>query len=247
MTELLDMSGQFPYLGLFMALILGSIGLPLPEDAILMWCGFLISRNTVEPLPALLVVYSGVILSDLLIFSIGRRYGRLIVRHKLFQRILSREKLSEFERKFNKQGALIIFLGRHIFWLRAKIFLTAGIMKMSPRSFLIADALSAILSVAAMTTVGTIGTKWLPSLKSLGMQRWYVIASAVAITMVTFVLLKYLSARRQRPCSMPMCQNELSRMNPLMGFDPEVSASPAHSNLDACSATDERAVLLKFR
>jgi len=219
MTELLDISGQFPYLGLFVALILGSVGLPLPEDAILMWCGFLISRNTAEPLPALLVVYSGVILSDLLIFSFGRRYGRLIVGHKLFQRILSPGKLSALELKFNRHGALLIFIGRHIFWLRAKIFLTAGIMKMSPRKFLMADAMSALVFVSVMVTAGNIGTGWLPSLKSFIMQPWCVIASVLVIPIGVFVLVRHLIARRQHSCSvMPLCQKELSCVDQLDGL-----------------------------
>jgi membrane protein DedA with SNARE-associated domain len=220
MTELLDLSGQFPYPVLFTALILGSIGFPFPEDAILMWCGFLISKNMVEPLPALLVVYLGVLISDLLLFYVGRRYGRLILGHKRFRRILSPEKLSALECRFDMQGAFIVFLGRHIFWLRAKVFLAAGIMKMSARSFLIADALSAILSVAAMVTAGKNGTKWFSALKLLAMQRWYAIASAAIIAMVIFALIKYLSARRHNPHSIPLSQKELSRMNQIEGLKP---------------------------
>ncbi|HXX81668.1 MAG TPA: DedA family protein [Thermodesulfovibrionales bacterium] len=219
MTELLHISGQFPYLGLFMALILGSIGLPFPEDAILLWCGFLISKNTVEPLPALLVVYSGVIISDLLLFSIGRRYGRLLVRHRRFQRILSPEKLVALELKFSTHGALLIFIGRHIFWLRAKIFLAAGVMKMPPRKFLIADAISALLFVAAMVAAGNAGTECLPSLKGLAIQPWYVVPSALVILTGIFVLLRHLNPKRQNSCThIPLCHKELSQMNPLDGL-----------------------------
>jgi membrane protein DedA with SNARE-associated domain len=75
----------------------------------------------------------------------GRRlnlsWGRSLVEHKRFHRILSTdEKLLKFKEKFKKWSAWFLFFGRHFVGLRAQIFLTAGVMRTSLIKFLIADA-----------------------------------------------------------------------------------------------------------
>jgi membrane protein DedA with SNARE-associated domain len=141
MFEMGTLIDHFPYLGIFALLILGGIGLPFPEDATLLLSGFLVAHEVIQPLPAFLVVYSGLLITDFFLYSIGKKYGRSLVEHKRFHRILSTdEKLLKFKEKFKKWSAWFLFFGRHFVGLRAQIFLTAGVMRMSLIKFLIADA-----------------------------------------------------------------------------------------------------------
>ncbi|MGC1403899.1 MAG: DedA family protein, partial [Thermodesulfobacteriota bacterium] len=135
---------NFPYLGMFVLLILGGVGLPFPEDATLIMCGLLISTQVVRPIPALLTVYAGLLIADLTLHFIGRKYGRQIVAHRRFRKIISPERLSYLEEKFNQRGVLFILMGRHFFGLRAQIFLVSGVMRMPSLKFLLADAFSSI-------------------------------------------------------------------------------------------------------
>jgi len=54
-------------------------------------------------------------------------------------------------------GQLVICFGRHIFGLRAQIFLVSGVMKMSATKFLIADAISALFTIGLWGGVGYLG------------------------------------------------------------------------------------------
>jgi len=45
MLEATSLIQHFPYLGLFILLILGTLGLPFPEDGILILGGFLIAHS----------------------------------------------------------------------------------------------------------------------------------------------------------------------------------------------------------
>jgi membrane protein DedA with SNARE-associated domain len=148
---------QFPYLGLFVLLILGGIGFPFPEDTTLILCGFLIFNGVTKPLSALFVVYSGVLITDLGLYFVGKKYGRMIVTHKRFLKILSPERLSLLEEKFNKRGILVVLFGRHLIGLRAQILLVAGVMRMSFLKFLITDAVSSSLTIAFMVGAGYMG------------------------------------------------------------------------------------------
>ena len=149
--------GHFPYLGIFALLILGGIGLPFPEDATLLLSGFLMANETIEPLPAFLVVYSGLLLTDFFLYSVGKKYGRKVVEHKRFHKIISPDRLLKLEEKFRKWSIWVVFFGRHILGVRAQIFVVAGVMRMSPIKFLVVDAATALFTVALWGGVGYLG------------------------------------------------------------------------------------------
>jgi membrane protein DedA with SNARE-associated domain len=165
MLESAPFVNHFPYFGLFILLILGGIGLPFPEDATLILSGFLTSHDVIKPLQGFLVVYSGLLMTDFSLYLVGKKYGRSVVEHKRFRKIISSDRLSKLEEKFRKWGSLVVFLGRHVWGLRAQIFLVAGVMKMSATKFLVADATSALFSIALWGGIGYLGGNSLQVLK----------------------------------------------------------------------------------
>ncbi|MBI5096405.1 MAG: DedA family protein [Nitrospirae bacterium] len=193
MTHISGIIGHFPYIGLFILLILGGIGLPFPEDATLILCGFLISTKVVAPLPALLISYSGLLIADFFLYLIGKKYGRRIVTHKRFHHILSPERLSLLEEKFNRKGILIILFGRHLIGLRVNIFLVAGVMRMPPLKFVTVDALSSTFTMALMVGAGYIGSESLQVIRK-DITR----IEHIGILLVIIVLLSYLIFANRR-------------------------------------------------
>ncbi len=190
---------QFPYLGLFALLILGGIGFPFPEDTTLILCGFLIVSGVVRPLPALIVVYIGVLITDLFLYFVGKKYGRMVLTHKRFQKILSRERLSYLEKKFNKWGLLVVMFGRHLIGLRAQVILAAGVMRMPFLKFVITDAVSSSFTVAFMVGVGYLGGNSLQVLrKDITRVEHVAIFLGVALLALFFVF-RYLRSRRKAP------------------------------------------------
>jgi len=155
----------FPYLGIFLLLILGTLGLPFPEDTTLILSGFLMAQNIIQSFPALLIIYPTLLMTDFLLYWIGKRYGRRVVEHKIFHRILSLNRLLNLEGKFRKWGIWVVFFGRHLLGVRAQIFLVAGVMRMPARKFLFADALSALITMAIMIGIGYFGGSQIQRLK----------------------------------------------------------------------------------
>lgn len=157
MQETIPFSAHFPYLGLFILLILGTLGLPFPEDGILLLSGLLIAHDMIKLIPGFFVIYPGLLITDLLLYSVGRKYGRKLIEHKKFQRMISPGRLMKLEERFTRWGALVVFFGRQLLVLRAQIFLVAGVMKMSWRKFLIVDAASALLTITLWGGLGYVG------------------------------------------------------------------------------------------
>ena len=193
-TLILD---HFPYLGMFLLLVLGDIGLPFPEDATLILSGFLISQGVTHIAPAVAVIYPTLLGTDFFLYLIGRKYGRKVVEHRRFRRIISAEKLARFETRFRKWGMWAVFVGRHLVGLRAQVFLAAGALKLSPVRFLLADGLSAIFSMGIMMGLGYWGGSSLGVIKKDAGKVQYAVMAAFVLGFTIWILVRYYRSRWQ--------------------------------------------------
>ncbi len=189
---------HFPYFGLFVLLVLGVIGFPFPEDAILILCGLLIANNVVKPVPALLVVSFGMLMTDYFLYHVGRKYGRKVVTHRRFRKIISAKRITRLEKTFRKWGVLVIFLGRHLVGLRSQIFLVAGILKMPRLKFVLADAVSSVVTISLMVGAGYWGGNTLELIKKDVEEALYALLVLIML-MVLALLIWRLAVRKLRP------------------------------------------------
>ena len=65
---------QYGYLALFFLLWLGIIGMPIPDEVVVMTAGFMAALGILHPLPAFFITYAGVIFG----LSIGYVLGKVI-------------------------------------------------------------------------------------------------------------------------------------------------------------------------
>jgi membrane protein DedA with SNARE-associated domain len=191
MLEITTLIKQSPYLGIFILLFLGDIGLPFPEDTILILSGFLIAQGVTKPLPTLLVVYSGLLITDFLLYLAGKKYGRRIIEHKRLQKIISQDRLRKVEEKFERWGILVVFFGRHLLGVRAQVFLAAGVMRMPAIKFLMADAASAILTVTLMVGIGYLGGNSIEALKKDMTRIEHIAVVLLVILLMSWIVFRY--------------------------------------------------------
>ena len=190
MPDLLALTQHFPYAGLFILLILGGLGLPFPEDATLILCGFLLFHGIVQPVPAFLIVYAGLLLADVLVYSFGKTYGEKITGHRWFRKFIPPERLGELKERFRKRGVVFILFGRHIIGLRVQLFLAAGVIKMPLPRFVLADGLSATLTIALMTGIGYMGGNSLDAIRRNMAHVEHILALAVIAVLILYFIVK---------------------------------------------------------
>jgi len=196
MLEATTLIEHFPYVGIFILLILGEIGLPFPEDATLILSGFFIAQKVTKPLPTVIVVYCGLLLTDFSLYWVGKKYGRKVIEHKRFRRILSAERLLTLEEKFKKWGIYVVFVGRHFLGIRAQIFLAAGVMRMSTLKFIMADAASAILTMTLMLGIGFWGGNSIQILQKDVKRIEHIGILILAILFTGWTIYKYFRSRK---------------------------------------------------
>lgn len=195
MLEASSVVEHFPYAGILFLLFLGEIGFPFPEDAILILSGLLIAQRVTKLIPTLLVLYCGLLMTDFSLYWVGKKYGRKVVEHKRFQRILSPDRLVKLEEKFKRRGIWVIFVGRHFLGLRAQVFLAAGVMRMSPVKFLMADALSSIFTMTVMVGIGYWGGNSIDLLKKDVTKIEHLAVLVFLLLVVAWSLFRYFKSR----------------------------------------------------
>ncbi|HLP24626.1 MAG TPA: DedA family protein [Acidobacteriota bacterium] len=140
--------------GPFGVLILCGLGLPLPEDVVLISAGALGQIDGRSWLSVSLLMYAGVMIGDSTIFLTGRYLGQRLLATRWFQRYLSPAKQQRVEVQFHRFGSMVLFVARFLPGLRAPVFFTAGSMKVRYWKFLLFDGLAALISVPFFVWLG---------------------------------------------------------------------------------------------
>ncbi len=143
---LTDLSGGVAYFLIFGILIACGLGFPLPEDIPLIATGYLIWDKTLTWFGGISVTLLGVLLGDSILFFIGHRLGGSLLNKKK-KPLFSPKRVKRARAYFRKYGPKVVFFARFVAGLRAVVFFMAGTMHMKFRTFLLLDALAAVLSV----------------------------------------------------------------------------------------------------
>jgi len=151
---LTNYSEQFIYAGLFLILFLCGLGLPIPEELTLLAGGFFVYLGIISFYPTLATVFVGVLIGDMTMYSIGRKWGQGIITHRQMRKIFSESRLERAKQFFGDHGSKTIFIARFLSGFRVAAFLAAGTMGMKPGKFLILDTLAALIMVPLLLLLG---------------------------------------------------------------------------------------------
>jgi membrane protein DedA with SNARE-associated domain len=91
------------------------------------------------------VCIGGVVLSDLILFSVGWWGGDRLLRHRWVAHLMPPQRRQRTEENFHRYGVSILVFGRLVPGIRAPLFLTAGSMRLPLPKFLLADGLGAVV------------------------------------------------------------------------------------------------------
>jgi membrane protein DedA with SNARE-associated domain len=95
----------------------------------------------------------GVVVSDGLLYGIGRFWGPRILEKRWMQRLLPSRKRQRIEQNFHQYGVLVLLFARFLPAIRSPIFIMAGVMRLSFKRFLFADGIYAIPGVSLLFTL----------------------------------------------------------------------------------------------
>lgn len=185
MTDLLNPGS---YLAIIVVLTLTGAGLPLPEEVPVLAAGVLAANGHLDPWLALASCIVGALAGDCIMYFIGYHFGRNVLKdHPWWVRFVTPEREAHVEEMFRRHGIKVFFVVRFLVLLRAPLLLSAGILRVSFRRFLLIDLLAASVVVSAFFGLGyrygqTIG-QWIQNIEVL-----LTVAAVIAIGVVGFLL-----------------------------------------------------------
>lgn len=142
MPELL--ASHASYLGIVVFLILTGCGLPIPEEVPIATAGILSARGAMGPGIALLACLVGALLGDCAMFAIGYHFGHNLLKdHPKLARFLHADREARFEQMIHQHGLKVLFVARFMVGVRSPVYLSAGILRIRFRRFLMMDLLCA--------------------------------------------------------------------------------------------------------
>jgi membrane protein DedA with SNARE-associated domain len=138
------------YLGIIIVLILTGSGLPIPEEVPVIAAGILSAHGQLVPWLAFASCLFGALAGDCVMYWIGRHFGRSVVReHPWWAHFVKPEREAQIEMMMRRHGLKVFFLARFLVGLRSPVYLSAGILRVPFRRFLLIDLF------CATTVIGT--------------------------------------------------------------------------------------------
>ena len=154
MPDLAQLLGHWGYLALFVVVVLGNLGVPLPEETILALAGYLVWRGDMR-LPVVLVVgVVSAVAGDNLGYWLGHRFGRHALPRYARWVLGHPERLATMEAFIERRGPFAVFVARFIPGIRFMAGPLAGGLGMRFTPFLAANVLGALIYVPTAVGAG---------------------------------------------------------------------------------------------
>lgn len=150
-TAFIDTTG---YASVFVLMVMESMVLPVPSEAVMPFAGFLIAESKFSFALVILFSTAGSIVGSLISYCIGRYGGRPFIDRFGRYLLLDHDDLTATEKFFNKYGEATIFICRFIPVVRHLISIPAGTGRMNIVKFSIYTVAGAGLWNAFLAVCG---------------------------------------------------------------------------------------------
>lgn len=189
-----------------LSLFIGSLGLPVPENPLLVGGGYAIFKQTLSPWTSLACWYSAIYLGDIILYALSYWF---FARPKISGFVYRRIGLIRIERvksAFTAKALQTIFWGRMAFGLRAAAYIVAGAAQYPWKKFLLIDAFSVAVQTLLFVGIGYYSgerIEWArQTADRVAIMLAIVAAVSLLLTWLASAWFKKLSGQKQ-PCSHP--------------------------------------------
>jgi membrane protein DedA with SNARE-associated domain len=184
---------HYGYAGLFTLLLLGIVGLPVPDETLLVYAGYLIGKGELAAVPTYLIAFLGSACGITLSYLLGRSGGYYLVVRFGGILHLGPEKLEQVHRWYARVGKWLLTFGYFLIGIRHLTALVAGSSRLEWRTFALFAYFGAMVWSAAFVSIGWwFGKRWHSAIRNLqGHMLFATIAVIVAIIVYAVIRKKF--------------------------------------------------------
>jgi membrane protein DedA with SNARE-associated domain len=167
------------YLGIFVCVFVGNLGVPVPEETVMLVAGFVASNGTLDLKFVYLVCVMSAVTGDCCGFFVGRHGGQRIIARLTARFTTMRQRYERLQTFFHIHGSKAVFMARFIAGVRFMAGPMAGAAGMRFFRFLGWNVLGAIVWCTTVVTIGYLVGDELYRVAELAhhAQRWIALAA----------------------------------------------------------------------
>ncbi|MFX3625526.1 MAG: DedA family protein [Ectobacillus sp.] len=152
---------HYGYLGLIVVLAAGIVGIPVPDEVVLTFVGYNVSRGNMTYITALLSGMLGALLGITVSYILGLRLGLPVLKKYGSRLGITEEKIQRTHELFEKYGPFLLMIGYFLPGVRHLTAYFAGLSDLSLRKFCLYAYTGAFIWVGLFVTLGVkLGENW---------------------------------------------------------------------------------------
>jgi membrane protein DedA with SNARE-associated domain len=196
MELLLTWISQYGYVSLFLLLVLGIVGLPVPDETLLVFSGYLISKGRLHPALTFVAGFCGSASGISISYWIGRAFGHSFVERYGRYVHLSAERVDRVSQWFHRIGHWLLTVGYYIPGVRHFTALVAGMSDLDYGTFAAFAYPGAALWVGSFLALGYfVGENWQAAIAVVNRYTLVAILAAVLIGGIVWWIRKARNSR----------------------------------------------------
>ena len=187
------------YVGIFSLLVFGIVGLPVPDEWLLTFSGYLVFKGTLFFIPAFAAAFLGSASGITVSYALGRIFDTYVLMKYGRYFHLTPDRLERVHSWFETRGRWTLIIGYFIPGVRHLTGYVAGASELSYPSFALFAYSGAFCWALVFITLGyMLGEEWDRVLRSLHQTKLLMILAAAAVAIAYFA---FVYRRRRRAAS----------------------------------------------
>jgi len=188
---------QYGYAGIFSLLIFGIVGLPVPDEWLLTFSGYLVFKNTLSFIPTFGAAFFGSACGITVSYMLGRIFDTYVLLKYGSYVHITPVRLARVHSWFERRGRWTLLVGYFIPGVRHLTGYVAGASELSFSSFALFAYTGAFCWAAVFITLGyLLGEEWNRVLQSMDETKILMVGVAAA-AIAGWLIFSYV--RRRRP------------------------------------------------
>jgi len=188
--------GQYGYAGIFSLLIFGIVGLPVPDEWLLTFSGFLVFKRTLLFVPTFAAAFCGSACGITVSYMLGRVFDTYVLVKYGSYIHMSPDRLARVHSWFERRGRWTLLVGYFIPGVRHLTGYIAGASELSFSNFALFAYTGAFCWAAVFITLGYfLGEEWNRVVESLDKAKFLIIGVAAVAAVAWLAYLRSRSVR----------------------------------------------------
>jgi membrane protein DedA with SNARE-associated domain len=182
METVFRLISEYGHVAIFGLLVLGIVGLPVPDETLLTFAGYLVYKGHFHYLPTIAAAFAGSICGITISYIIGRTGGLYLIDKYGPYVHLTKKRLDRVHNWFERMGRWALFFGYFMPGIRHFTAVVAGSSELEPHVFALFAYSGGFLWVVTFISLGYfLGERWSSISEEIhGVLLWITIAAVAA-------------------------------------------------------------------